>query len=45
MGSKEDKILARQCLHFKGCRCDNLECLNKECPLHKSIADKNTNGK
>jgi len=37
--NKEDKIIARQCLHFKGYNCDNLDCLNKECPLHKSIPE------
>jgi len=35
----KDKIIARQCLEFQGCRCNNKECLNVECPLHKSIPE------
>jgi len=27
--------LARQCLNFKGFKCDNKNCLNIVCPLNK----------
>ena len=35
-GSSVHEIrIARQCLHYKGFRCDNKQCLNEICPLHR----------
>jgi len=31
---EEDRILAKQCLEFKGFTCTNKECINIICPLH-----------
>lgn len=33
----KDKIIARQCLNFKGFFCENKDCKNTECPLNKDI--------
>ena len=27
--------LAKECMNFKGIKCDNNNCLNESCPLHK----------
>jgi len=35
----KDKIIARQCLNFKGFSCNNKDCKNIECPLHKDIPE------
>lgn len=32
---QEDIKLARQCIKFKGHRCENEECSNLTCPLNK----------
>ena len=31
-----DILLARQCLKYKGCHCENKDCKNTLCPLHFS---------
>lgn len=33
----EELKVARQCLHFKNCYCDNQDCKNKYCPLNKEF--------
>ena len=32
---EKDRILAKQCLEFKGFRCKNQDCKNEACPLNK----------
>lgn len=33
---ERNKQIAKQCLEFKGCYCDNPDCKNKSCPLNKN---------
>ena len=34
---KEELRLAKQCIDFKGIKCENKDCLNKICPLKEVL--------